>query len=63
MFVFGDNLLLRNFRPYGIMFMMCATITVVMIMLLKDFGYYGIIFMTKCVYLYTFSYHSWRVIC
>jgi hypothetical protein len=28
----------------------CAVITIAMIMLLRDFGPYGIIFMTACVY-------------
>jgi hypothetical protein len=29
-------------------------------MLLKDFGPYGIIFITMCVYYLAFSSHSWR---
>jgi hypothetical protein len=37
-------LLLRNFGPYGIIFInVCVVITIAMVMLLKDFGVYGII--------------------
>jgi hypothetical protein len=40
----GDHLLLRDFAPYGMIFMnMCVVITVVMAMLLRDSGPYGII--------------------
>jgi uncharacterized YccA/Bax inhibitor family protein len=38
-------LLLRDFGPYGIIFMnVCVVITVAMLMLLREFGPYGIIF-------------------
>jgi hypothetical protein len=41
----GDRLLLRDFGPYGIMFMkLCVVITVGMANLLWNFGYCGIIF-------------------
>jgi uncharacterized YccA/Bax inhibitor family protein len=41
------EMLLRDFGPYGIIFMnLCVVITVAMEMLLRDFGPYGIIFMT-----------------
>jgi hypothetical protein len=40
-------LLLRDFGPYGIIFMnMCVVISVAEVMLLRDFGPHGIIFMT-----------------
>jgi len=43
----GDHLLLRDFGPYGIIFMMaCVGLTVAMAMLFGDFGPHGIIFMT-----------------
>jgi hypothetical protein len=33
----GDNLLLRDFGPYGIIFMnVCVVITVAMVMMLRD---------------------------
>jgi hypothetical protein len=56
----GDNLLLlRNFGPYGIIFMnVCVLRAVAMVMLLKDFGPYGITFMTMCVYYFIFSRNS-----
>jgi uncharacterized YccA/Bax inhibitor family protein len=39
----GDYLLLRDFGPYGIIFMnVCIVITVAMVMLLRDFGPHGI---------------------
>jgi hypothetical protein len=40
----GDNLLLRGFGRYGIIFMlcMCAFITVAIAMLIWNFGPYGI---------------------
>jgi hypothetical protein len=42
-----DNLILRGFGPYKIIFMnVCVVITVAMVMLLRDFGSYGIIFVT-----------------
>jgi hypothetical protein len=54
-----DKLLLRDFWPYGIIFMnVCVVITVAILMLLRDFGPYGIIFMTMCVYYFRFSRHS-----
>jgi hypothetical protein len=55
----GEHFLLRDFEPYGIIFMtMCVVITVAMIMLIRDFGPYGIILMTMCVYYFRFSRHS-----
>jgi hypothetical protein len=45
----GDHLLLRDFGPYGIIFMII--ITVIMVMLLRDFEPYGVIFMTLCLLL------------
>jgi uncharacterized YccA/Bax inhibitor family protein len=42
-------MLLRDFGPYGIIFMNMCVITVAMVMLLRDFGPYGIIFMNMCV--------------
>jgi hypothetical protein len=36
----GDHLLLRDFRPYGIIFMNACVIIVAMVMLLRDFGPY-----------------------
>jgi hypothetical protein len=36
----------------------CVVITVAMVMLLRDFGPYGIIFVSMCVYHFTFSRHS-----
>jgi hypothetical protein len=43
----GDNLLLRDSGPYGIIFMnVCVVITVAMVMLLRNFGPYGKISMT-----------------
>jgi hypothetical protein len=45
----GDQLLLTDFGPYGIIFMtVCVVITVAMVVLLRDFGPYGI-FMTVCL--------------
>jgi hypothetical protein len=41
----GDHLLLRDFGPYGIIFMKCGII-VAMAMLLRNLGLYEIIFMT-----------------
>jgi uncharacterized YccA/Bax inhibitor family protein len=38
----GDILLLRDFGPYGIIFInVCVVTTVAMVMLLRDFGLYG----------------------
>jgi uncharacterized YccA/Bax inhibitor family protein len=46
----GDHLLLRDFGPYGLIFInVCVVITVAMVMLLRNFGPYGIIFMTVCL--------------
>jgi hypothetical protein len=43
----GDHLLLSDFGPYVIKFMnMCVDITVAVVMLLRDSGRYGLIFMT-----------------
>jgi hypothetical protein len=55
----GDNLLLRDFGPYRIIFMNVPVVTTVaMVILLRDFGPYGIIFMSVCVYHFiTFSRH------
>jgi hypothetical protein len=40
----SDNLLLKHLRPYRIIFMnVFAVITVTMVMLLRNFGVYGII--------------------
>jgi uncharacterized YccA/Bax inhibitor family protein len=53
-----DYLLLRDFGPYGIIFMnVCVVITVAIVMLLRDFGTYGILFMTMCIYYFIFSRH------
>jgi hypothetical protein len=65
----GDYLPLRDFEPYGIIFMnVCDIITVAMVILLRDFGPYGIIFMT-CIFIMTmyvyhfrFSRRSWWAI-
>jgi hypothetical protein len=55
----ADHWLLREFGPYGIIFMnVCVVMTVVMAMLLRNFGHYEIIFMTMCVYCFRFSCHS-----
>jgi hypothetical protein len=35
----------------------CVVITVIMVMLLRDFGPYGIIFMIMCVYYFRWSHH------
>jgi hypothetical protein len=48
----GDPLCLRDFGPYGIIFInVCVIITVAMVMLLGIFGSYRIVFMTMCVLL------------
>jgi hypothetical protein len=40
----------------------CVVISVAMVLLLRDFGPYGIIFMTMCVYCYCFSRRScWEI--
>jgi hypothetical protein len=45
----GDHLLLKDFNPYGIIFMnVRVVITFAMVMLLRDSGLYEIIFMA-CV--------------
>jgi hypothetical protein len=55
----GDHVLLRDFGPYGIIFMnVFVVITVAMVMMFGDFGPHGIIFMTMCVYYFRFSRHS-----
>jgi hypothetical protein len=42
-----EHLFLRDFGPYGTIFMiMCAVITVAMVILLRDIGCYGIICVT-----------------
>jgi hypothetical protein len=42
-----DLLLLKDFGPYGIIFMnVCVLIAVAVIMVLRDLGPYGVIFMT-----------------
>jgi hypothetical protein len=52
-------MLLRDFRPYGIIFInVYVVITVTMVMMLRDFRPDGIIFMTMCVYYFRFSRHS-----
>jgi hypothetical protein len=45
-----NHLLLRDFEPYGIIFMnVCVVITVVALtMLSRDFGHYGILFLIIC---------------
>jgi hypothetical protein len=40
----------------------CVVITIAMVMLLRDFQPYGIIFMTMCVYCFRFSCHSGQAI-
>jgi hypothetical protein len=47
---FGDSLLVKSFWAYGIIciYKCIYCITVSMVMLLRDFGYYGIIFITVC---------------
>jgi hypothetical protein len=39
-----------NFEPRGIIRTVCIVITVAMVMLMRDFGPYGIMFVTACVY-------------
>jgi hypothetical protein len=59
----GDNLLLREFGPYVIIFMsVCAATSVAVLMLLRNFGSYGIILMAVCVCYSRFSRHSIRVV-
>jgi hypothetical protein len=41
----GNHLLLRDFGPYVIIFMIMCGLTLSMVMLLRDFGLNGIIFM------------------
>jgi hypothetical protein len=41
-------MLLRHFRPYGLVFMNVFVKTIAMIMLLRDFGPYGLVFMICC---------------
>jgi hypothetical protein len=46
----GDHLLLRDFGPYGIIFMnVCVVITVAMVILLQDFGPY-VVNIYDCVF-------------
>jgi hypothetical protein len=52
-----DHLLEINVGLYGIMFM-TFVISVAMVMLLKDFGPYGILFMTVRVFYFRFRSHS-----
>jgi hypothetical protein len=40
------------------LFALCVLITIVMVKLLREFGPYGIIFMTMCVYYFRFFHHS-----
>jgi hypothetical protein len=48
--------LLRDFGPYGIIFMnWYVVITIDMVMLLKDFGPYRIVFLSMCVYNFRLS--------
>jgi hypothetical protein len=45
-----DHLLLRDFGPYGIIFInMCFLTTVAMVILFMDFGPNGIVSMNVCV--------------
>jgi hypothetical protein len=37
----ADHLLLTDFGPYWIFMNVCVVITLVVIMLLRDFGHYG----------------------
>jgi uncharacterized YccA/Bax inhibitor family protein len=50
----GDHLLLRDFGPYGILFMNVCVLLLPLPrygdhLLLRDFGPYGIIFMNVCL--------------
>jgi hypothetical protein len=55
----GDHLMLRDFGPYGIIFMnVSVVITVAIVMLLRNFKPCGIIFMIMAVYYFRFSRHS-----
>jgi hypothetical protein len=55
----GDHLLSRDYRPYGILFMMCVRVIIVtMAMMLRATVNYGIIFMTMCGYHFKFTRHS-----
>jgi hypothetical protein len=52
----GNYLLLRDFGPYGIIFMnVCVVITVAMVMQLKGFQPYGIIYCCVCPVLEIFA--------
>jgi hypothetical protein len=55
----GDHLLSGNFVPYVTIFMnVRVVVTIAMLMLLRDFGSYRIIFMSMCVYYFRYSRHS-----
>jgi hypothetical protein len=59
----GDHLPLRDFGPYGIIFInVCVVMTVATVMLLKDFWPYWIKFMAVCVYCFRFFGHSGRTV-
>jgi hypothetical protein len=48
----GDYFLLTDFKPYVILFMkVCIIITVAIVILLRDFGTCGIIFVILCLLL------------
>jgi uncharacterized YccA/Bax inhibitor family protein len=57
----GENyvlLLLRDFGPYGIVFMNVCIIITATVMLLGNFGPCEIIFVMMCVYCFGFDHHS-----
>jgi hypothetical protein len=50
--LFGDHLIFEIFEPYAIIFTnVCIVITVAMVMVLREFGQYGIIYMILCLLL------------
>jgi hypothetical protein len=49
---------LGDFGLYGILMNVYVIITVIIILLLRYFGHYGIIFVTLCVCCYKLSRHS-----
>jgi hypothetical protein len=52
---FAIVILLTRFEPYGDNLDVCVSvITVHIVMLLRNFGSYGIIFVTMCVYCFIF---------
>jgi hypothetical protein len=51
-------MLFRNFGRYGTVVIICVVISGAMVMLLRDFVSYGIIFMIMCVDYFRFSLHS-----